>query len=894
MEVVTTHINADFDAMASMIAAKKLYPDAVLVFPGSQERTLREFFINSTMYIYDFKRLRDVDLTRIHRLILVDTRQISRIGRFEEIIHRPDVEIHIYDHHPDTSEDIKGQVSVVKPVGATVTILTQLLQERGIELNAEEATILSLGIYEDTGSFTFNSTTPEDFEAAAYLRRFGADLNVISDLVTQELTAEQVGILNELILSARTYDIQGIEVCIATVSVDKYVGDFALLVHKLKDIHNLDVVFALGRMEDRIYLVARSRIAEVDVGQITAHFGGGGHTTAASATIRDLTLNQAEDRLLEILKSCITPFPMAETLMSSPVTFVEADATITEAEQIMVRYNINSMPVMEKGVIVGLITRQVLEKAIFHKLSEHAVRELMSSDFMTVSPQATLLEIQTCLVEHQQRILPVLEDGKVVGVITRRDLLNFLVRDHSNKPQTLGEALNPAQWPKRKSINSVVMEQLPHEIVKVLRDMGRLADQFHFKIYAIGGFVRDLLLRRPNLDIDIVVEGDGIEFAKAFAERRGIRARCHKKFNTAVLIFSEKLKVDVASARFEYYQYPAALPIVEFSSLKMDLYRRDFTINTLALALNPDDFGQLIDFFGGQRDLKEKTIRVLHNLSFVEDPTRIMRAIRFEQRFNFRIGKQTANLIKNAVRMGLIQKLGGRRFFHEIESILREENPVPALRRMDEYGVLSLLSSDMRFDARMEELFDRIRNVISWYRLSFLDEPLEGFWVYFLGLLSGLREKDLENVSDRLVLSETRRERLIWTYRQVEPLLRGFFQLPEQRPSDIYRTLQPFRPEELLFMMARTEWEAVRRAISHYFHRYRNVCTELKGRDLKAIGVPPGPIYRVILDELLDARLNGAVRSRQDEWAYLKSLHPELFKDVPEESRAASAASEAV
>jgi tRNA nucleotidyltransferase (CCA-adding enzyme) len=880
MEVVTTHINADFDAMASMIAAKKLYPQAILVFPGSQERTLREFFIKSTVYIYDFKRLRDVDLNQVHRLILVDTRQLSRIGKFEEIIHRPEVEIHVYDHHPDTSEDVKGHVSVVKPVGATVTILTQLIRERGIELTPAEATILCLGIYEDTGSFTFNSTTPEDFEAAAYLRRRGADLNVVSDMVTQELTAEQVGILNELILSARTYDIQGIEVCIATVSVDKYVGDFALLVHKLKDIHNLDVVFALGRMEDRIYLVARSRIPEVDVGLIASHFGGGGHTTAASATIRDLTLFQAEDRLLEVLKSSITPFPVAENLMSSPVVYVEADASIKEAEQIMVRYNINSMPVMENGVIVGLITRQILEKAIFHKLVEHTVREFMSSDFVTVGLHATLLEIQTYLVEHQQRILPVIDDGKVVGVITRRDLLNFLVTDHSNKPQTLADALNPAQWPKKKSIHSVVMEQLPDEVIAILKDLGKLADQLHYKAYAVGGFVRDLLLRRPNLDIDIVVEGDGIEFAKAFAAGHGIRARCHKKFNTAVLIFSDKLKVDVASARFEYYQYPAALPIVEFSSLKMDLYRRDFTINTLALTLNPDDFGQLIDFFGGQRDLKDRIIRVLHNLSFVEDPTRIMRAIRFEQRFNFKIGKQTATLMKNAVRMGLIQKLGGRRFFHEIDLILMEENPVPAVRRMDEYGVLGLLASGMRFDTRMEEIFNRIRNMISWYRLSFLDEPLEGSWVYFLGLLSGLHRNDLEKVWNRLEMTENQRERMLWTYGQVESLLRGFFQLPEHRPSDIYRTLQPFKPEELLFMMARTEREEVRKAISYYFHRYRRVRTELKGRDLKAMGVPPGPIYRIILDELIDAHLNGEVKSRQDEWGYLKVHHPEIFEDA--------------
>ena len=272
----------------------------------------------------------------------------------------------------------------------------------------------------------------------------------------------------------------------------------------------------------------------------------------------------------------------------------------------------------------------------------------------------------------------------------------------------------------------------------MLREFGLLAENLGFHAYAVGGFVRDLLLRSPNFDLDVVLEGDAIEFARAFSEQHQIKAKMHRKFNTAMLVFPDGQTVDIASARFEYYQRPAALPIVELSSLKLDLYRRDFTINTLALALNPSDFGQLIDFFSGQRDIKEKTIRVLHNLSFIEDPTRILRAIRFEQRFGFKIGKQSAGLIRTAVRMGLIQKLGGRRFLHEIKLILEEENPVPALRRMAEFTVMPALSTAINFDRKMEELFGRLREVISWHRLSFLDEPLERWWVYLLGLFSNL------------------------------------------------------------------------------------------------------------------------------------------------------------
>ena len=877
MEVITTHVNADFDAMGSMIAAKKLYPEAVLVFPGSQERTLREFFVKATVYIYDFKRLRDVDLAQVTRLILVDTRQLSRIGKFQEVIDRPDLDIHIYDHHPASEDDIEGTLAEVQPVGATVTILTRLIQERGLAVSSEEATVMSLGLFEDTGSFTFNSTTPEDFEAAAYLRRCGADLNVVADMVAQELTAEQVSLLNELILSARTYNIQGVEVCVATVSVEKYVGDFAVLVHKLKDIENLDVIFALAAMDDRIYLVARSRIPEVNAGVVATYFGGGGHSTAASATIRDMTLIQAEDRLLEVLRSQISPFPMAEHLMTSPVIFAEADAPIGEAAQIMTRYNINALPVLKDGAIVGLANRQFLEKAVFHGLEAVPVREYMTRDFFTVKPTATLLEIQTYLVENQQRILPVVDEAKVVGVITRRDLLNFLVTDRSNVPRALYDDPTQSHWTKRKSIVNILMEQLPREAIQVLRDFGKLAERLHYKAYAVGGFVRDLLLRRHNLDVDIVVEGDGIEFAKAFAEEHQVRVRAHKKFNTAVLIFPNDQRVDIATARYEYYQYPAALPIVEFGSLKMDLYRRDFTINTLAIALNPNSFGYLIDFFGGQRDLKEKVIRVLHNLSFVEDPTRILRAIRFEQRFGFRIGKQAAALARNAVRMGLIQKLGGRRIFHEIQLILMEEDPSPALKRMAQFGLLAVISPKLRFDKKMEEGFQRLRELVSWYQLSFLEEPLERWWVYLLGLFSPLRPDEQQELWERLQLASSQQERLLWAYAKVEELLWGFFQLLDHRPSDIYRALQPLRPEELIYMMGKAQKETTTRAISHYFHRYRHVKTELGGRDLQALGIPPGRIYKALLDGLLDARLNGEVKNRQEELSFLQDRYPELF-----------------
>ncbi|HDL90221.1 MAG TPA: hypothetical protein ENG14_04895 [Thermodesulforhabdus norvegica] len=214
MEVITTHVHADFDAMASMIAAAKLYPNATMVFPGSQEKLVREFFNARISPSFNIKKMRDIDLDSVKRLILVDTRQKSRIGRFAEIADRGDVDIHIYDHHPDAEDDVTGSVSVIRRVGATVTILTEIIKERNIPITPEEATILMIGIFEDTGSFTFLSTTPDDFEAASFLLKCGADLNVVSDIVTKDLTAEQVALLNDMISSARVYTIHGVDVCI--------------------------------------------------------------------------------------------------------------------------------------------------------------------------------------------------------------------------------------------------------------------------------------------------------------------------------------------------------------------------------------------------------------------------------------------------------------------------------------------------------------------------------------------------------------------------------------------------------------------------------------------------------------------------------------------------------
>jgi len=870
LEIITTHINADFDAMASMIAAKKLYPEAVMVFPGSQEHNLREFLVESTFYFFDFAKIRDLEFTKISRLILVDTRQAGRIGKFENLVKEKKVDIHIYDHHPDSEDDVSGSKEVVKPVGATVTILTELIRERGIQLTPDEATILTLGIYEDTGSFTFSSTTPADYEAARFLLTQGANLNMVSDMLTRELTAEQISLLNDLIHSATTHTINTIPICIARASVDKYIGDFALLVHKLMDMQNLNVLLALARMEDRIYMVARSRLPEVNVGEIAAVFGGGGHSSAASATIKDLTLIQVEEELFRILQSWINPKQRAKHLMSSPVISVSPKLSLQEAAELLTRYNINAAPVLDGELLVGILSRQMIDKGIYHGLKDVPVSDFMGTEFSSVSLDASLIEIQEHLVDLQQRLLPVVEGNKVVGVITRKDLLNTLLHDPSRIPTYLYEPVHQTGNKRRKNVSNVMREQLPRRINEILQEAGKVAGEHDFRAYAVGGFIRDLVLRRPNLDIDIVVEGDGIVFAKDFAQSYDARVRSYKKFGTAVVIFPDGFKIDVATARLEYYEYPAALPTVELSSLKLDLYRRDFTINTLAVELNPGRFGQLIDYFGAQRDFKDKAIRVLHNYSFVEDPTRVLRAIRYEQRLGFRIMKHTSNLIENAVKMKLLVELSGRRLTNELRLILSEENPIPAIKRMNEYNLLPFLHPDIQYGSSVERLLKEIGSVLAWYDLSFIKNGCDRWLVYLLALIDPLSPRGLEDFCTKMEFPPRLASLLMEGREKAISIGRGFYGKPELKPSEIYHLLEGLGTEWLLFIMAKTQQEETRRAISRYFRDLKELRPKLRGRDLKDMGITPGPVYRRILDQLLDGRLNGELSSREEEMKFVK------------------------
>jgi len=890
MKVITTHLNADFDGLASMIAAQKLYPDAVMAFPGSQEKNVRRFIAETLHHRYDFTKLKHIDLNQIDTLIVVDTRQKRRIGEFAKCLSNPKLNLHLYDHHPDTEDDMKGNLETIAPVGATITVICGVLQEKKIPVNQEEATIYGLGIYEDTGSLTHLTTTPDDLFAAAWLLKKGAQLDIISQFLSYDLTARQVSLIHELSKTAKSYRISGIEAVVINLTLEEYEDDFSLIVRRFMIMENLDCLFALVSMEGRIYLIARSRVAEVNTGTIARDFNGGGHASAASATLRDMTMIEAQEQLIRSLHRHIKPQAIAGEMLSQPVISIPSDTSILEANNLLTRYNITALPVLADAdsetatpplppaKIVGTISRRIVEKAIHHNLGAFPVSDYMTTDIEVLPLSATLSDIEELIIEHRQRLIPIIHEQRLEGVITRTDLLNMLINDPGHMPQDLGGADAPSTREKSKNVLQLISETLDRDLIILLRTIGEVAEDIGFKAYAVGGFVRDLLQKQKNLDLDIVVEGDGIIFAKQLVKTLGGRVRTHDRFKTANITLANGFKIDVATARLEYYEYPAALPTVELSSIKLDLYRRDFTINAMALQLNPALFGTLIDFFSCQNDLKDKLIKVLHNLSFVEDPSRILRAVRFEKRMDFKIARHTERLIHGAVKMDLFGKTNNPRIFTELQQIFEEENPILAIRRLADLELFQFLWPDLlpnlKIDRRFLHIIRQAQQAISWFHLLYLDEPIEPWRVYLLAIMARSRPRQIETFCERFQIHDHICRELIIQKLTADELGNKLYGRIPEKNSEINQMLKNLTNEGLLYLMAIARKKEIKKTVSLYVTSLRNVQSLLNGDDLKKLGYIPGEQFKKMFSDITDVRLDGLVKSREDEKQFILKHFP--------------------
>jgi tRNA nucleotidyltransferase (CCA-adding enzyme) len=848
VDVIVTHANTDFDAFAAMLAARRLYPGALVALSGSLNRNVREFYRlhAEDLDVVDPGR---IDLEKITRLIVVETLHPERLGEFERVARDPSVEMVVFDHHAGERPDWLPEESLVLSEDAALaTTMVGILAEREIEVTPLEATVFALGIHEDTGSLGYPGVGLRDAEALAWCMRHGARQDMVAQYLHSPLGEEERALLDALLGGLETHSAGGFDVLLAAVSWPAYVDGVSNLAHKLVDLTDARALVCLVEMDGRVFCVVRTRVTELDASAVAAVLGGGGHPQAASAVAR-LGLAEARERVLAALPDAVRQRLTAGDVMSRPARFVSPDDSVAHAMVLCQRHRQSGIQVEEGGRLVGLVTREDLDKAVGHGLSHAPVKSVMTSDVVTCAEDTPLPEVMRLLVTHDAGRVPVLRGDSVVGVVTRSDLLRALGEPTAPGPEVAAADL---------SARLEAMEEL-RPVFEAVQAVGERFDG----VYLVGGAVRDVLMDEPSFDVDIAVEGDGIAFGRALAQALGGRAVPHDKFGTAIVRY-EGGRIDVATSRTEFYGYPGALPAVEQASIRQDLYRRDFTINAMAVSLKGDDFGRLVDPFGGLRDLEGRVIRVLHNLSFIDDPTRLFRAIRYENRYGFRMDAHTLGLARACVEMELVGELSSPRLRDELQTLLSEAEAGDSLRRMAELGVDRAVHPHLvageETPALIEEL-DALREryapeAPAWrIRLAALARRLTPDELYEWFERLKLRRRDADMVADAVTVVARLRERVDAT----------------EEPAALRDLVRPHDPDGALLALAGAD-EPARGRLARYFEELRGVQLEISGVDLAELGLGESPRVGAVLDELLRRKVNGELDGRSAELEAAREL----------------------
>jgi tRNA nucleotidyltransferase (CCA-adding enzyme) len=841
VDVITTHTNTDFDAFASLVAARRLYPGSVAALPGSLNRNVREFYRlhAEELGVVDTGT---VDHDAIERLIVVETVHAERLGEFEDVALRPGVEIVAFDHHqPERPDWIPAENLVVSDDGALTTTLVGILAEREIEPTPLEATVFALGIHEDTGSLTYPSVTQRDADALAWCLRHGARQDLVAQYLHSPLGEAERALFEALVAGLETHDAGGFELLVTAVQWPDYVDGISNLVHKVVDLTDARGLVALVEMGERVFCVARTRVAELDASALAAALGGGGHTQAASAVFKG-SLAEARALVVAALPNALRRPLTAAEIMSRPARFVDPDETVAHAMVECQRHRQSGMLVGAPDRLEGVVTREDLDKAVGHELAHAPVKSVMTAAVETCEEKTPLAELQRLVSQSDAGRIAVVSDGTVVGVVTRSDVLRAFDEPVAEPPPVVA---NLAERLRARAELGPLFEAV------------QAASESFDGVYLVGGAVRDVLMDEPTFDLDIAVEGDGIAFGRALASALGGRAVPHEKFGTAVVLAGDGTRVDVATTRTEFYDRPAALPRVERATLRQDLFRRDFTVNAMAVSLKGDDFGDLVDFFGGQADLEAGVVRVLHPLSFIDDPTRLFRAIRYENRYGFRMDGHTASLARSCVEMNLVGELSSARLRDELQSLLGEERVDDAIVRMDVLGVAAAIHPHFGADEEAVRLIGesdafRLRyvpDVPAWRaRLAVLARrlPPDELFDWFERLR--LRRRDAELVADAVT---------------VGPKLVALVAATDE-PAELRRLVEPHDPDGALFALALGD-EPVRERLGRYFDELRGVRLEIDGSDLVGLGVAESPRVGEILAEVLRRKVNGELDGRAAE-----------------------------
>jgi tRNA nucleotidyltransferase (CCA-adding enzyme) len=859
LKIIVSHTNADFDALAGMVAVSKLYPDASLLFPGSIEKNLRDFIEKNREKLPSIISGKEIDKRKIEEIILVDVGSTKRLGTFANLVEGK--KVIVFDHHPGAI-DVECEESVDEECGSVTSILTEILEKKGIEVTPFEATLFLLGIYEDTGFLTFPTTREKDYDSAKRCLKWGGQLTEISRWLNRRLTETQLRILTKLVENLESIVIGGVRIHITTLVSTEFHPDLSLLLHEILNSEDIDAIFLVAFLESRVHIIARSRNPMVNVGEILEKFGGGGHASAGSAAIKNATLNETKRKLVDILYFQSNIGYKAGELCKRDFAKGSINFTIKDSLLEMNKYRINSLPIFDGNKVIGVVTRQEIDKAVQLKMEDHPATTLVISKPPIFFMDDSIEKVYREMVERNYYLVFVgNSEEEITGIISRGDLQKKLSEKYSG-------LISRSQGgvPSIDEMRRILEGYFTKEEMKELKEVGKTANEMGMSIYLVGGVVRDILLHKRIKDLDFVVEGEAPLLAQKWRELKGGRIKTHSEFQTAIWIKSDK-RWDFATARVERYDFPAALPIVENSKLENDLSRRDFTINAMAISLNGEDFGQLIDPFGGIRDLRQSKIKVLHSVSIFDDPTRAFRAVRFSASLNFSISPETKQLIQNALKQDIFKKLSPKRILSEMIEILKSPSFIEALNLLEELKLLHFFWHSLSLTPKVKENLYKAQQVCHFFEGNFPEENLDRATFFLLPLIDKLSAQDLQEFIKYYPFQKKTKE-ILSTYRDT---LWDFKKRLMTSKVNKVKILELFSSTPLillLYYLSRCDKEDGKNLIRDYILKDRFLTLEIDGEDLKKAGLKPDRCFKDILLKTKVAKMEGLIKNREDQLEY--------------------------
>lgn len=881
LTIIVTHNHAGFDALASLVAATKIYEGSYALAPENMQPDAALFSENyrDHLPIKGFSGMEEGPAD--NTVVVVAGRRRSSLGALLPLVERAR-EVHIFDHHPPSDDDLEGSEIRVEPVGAVTTLLVEEIRRCRAPLSEVECSLMLLGIYRDTASLSAASTTPRDAAAVSFLWEQPVDAALIQEYMRAPLAAEQESLLARLLGAGELFEIAGRRIFIAAAEAGEAVRGLGALARRLQQIEGVDLLVILTALpRGALHMEARTGEDDLDLPLLLAPLGARGYRRAVTAGHVGEEPAAFRERLLELLERYLPPPAVAADIARTPVAAAGAGWTVNRVSEYLDSEGGDSCPIMEEGKIAGMITRRELQKALRSGFGDTPVQGFVKRPAVMLPPHSSITALRRTFVEQKtERIILARGDGEALGTVAPMDVLRYLYRldGRPNCPVPVGSLLKteePAPPDSIDNLGPLIKEKLPPRWQSRLLLMGQRAAVTGVSLYLVGGAIRDLLLGTGlSRDLDFIVLPDAPAFAGEAVKILGGKLKVFEHFGTASIFLEEGLRLDFATARREIYAAPAALPQVQGTdSLKSDLYRRDFTINTLACSLLPQSFGELHDFFGGREDLRRGLIRTLYQLSFVDDPLRVLRAVRFEQRFGFRIEESTLELIAKALRSRVLDKVSRRRLAREISLIYEEKDPAALLMRLHELHILEFLYPRLSPGPETWQRLGRIGEALAWAGQREWSRPPEKELVYLGGLLMGLGEQDQLAIIRRLGLSRERAGVLLQGCRQTPALLEELSGEAAGgaaiRPGRLVNLLDPLFPETILLLHALAGSSTLRDHLKLYLESLRHIRPRLRGGALKKLGLQPGPLFGEILEALRRAVLDGELRSYDEELEFV-------------------------